>query len=352
MPNITVHKIDQNRAPEWDAYAMQSDHATAYHLFAWGQAVEAAYGYICHYFIAQRDGSTVGILPLVEMRSLNLQKLLCALPYCDVGGPVADSEEISICLTEHALDFAKASRISNIELRSSSRSLVEVQDTLPGKKVRMMLSLPDSSDGLMAQFKSKLRSQIRKAEKNGLVAEVSHYPQGSNEREEFYNIISSNMRNLGSPVHSFAWYEEVLEAYKDRAFISLVRFEGKAVGAALVLACGQRAVIPWASTLAEYNRLAPNMLLYWSVLSEAVKIGASNFDFGRSTVGEGTFNFKKQWGCKAQALEWVSYSSGNKLQASNDTKGKGRIIVERIWKRLPLAVSNTIGPHLRKHISL
>src|SRR5690348_17463822 len=44
--------------------------------------------------------------------------------------------------------------------------------------------------------------------------------------------------------------------------------------------------ITWASARREWNRSAPNMLLYWAFLQEAIARGATVFDFGRCTRSE------------------------------------------------------------------
>jgi hypothetical protein len=94
------------------------------------------------------------------------------------------------------------------------------------------------------------------------------------------------------------------------------------------------------------------MLLYWAVLSEAADQQLSEFDFGRSTVGEGTFNFKKQWGCLPQKLHWQSYEDGSIKHIKHINMSSSRALIESIWQKLPLRVTNTIGPKVRKYISL
>lgn len=344
-------------APEdltrWDDFVHAHKDATPYHLAAWGKAVKAAYGFLPDYWMAIEEENIVAICPSIHMRSLRAKQSICSLPYCDVGGILAVSEDAKAAMLAHLLQQSAKHDISTLELRESDNHLLASEDTPEGVKVRMLLSLPESADALMAKFKSKLRSQIRKAEKNGLSAKLfSGGDITDHILNEFYAIIAENMRLLGSPVHSKAWYQAIVSAYSENLYIALVYFEDKAVGAALVLTTKQKASIPWASTRAEYNRLAPNMLLYWAVLSEAASQQLSEFDFGRSTAGEGTFNFKKQWGCLAQKLNWQSFENGSIKPAEHINMSSSRALVESIWQRLPLSVTNFVGPKVRKYISL
>jgi hypothetical protein len=92
--------------------------------------------------------------------------------------------------------------------------------------------------------------------------------------------------------------------------------------------------------------------LYWAVLSEAITKGAQVFDFGRSTVNEGTYNFKKQWGSQPAPLHWASYENGHLIEVLDLGKSKIRESVESIWRKLPLVIVNYVGPKIRKYVSL
>ena len=125
------------------------------------------------------------------------------------------------------------------------------------------------------------------------------------------------------------------------------------IAAGIVLFNGNKCCIPWASTNADHNHLAPNMQLYWALLEYATNAGATEFDFGRSTPGEGTYKFKQQWGAEPLALNWQDFKSGKLLVENNSvSNSKIRHYVESVWKKMPVAASVTIGPNVRKYISL
>ena len=88
----------------------------------------------------------------------------------------------------------------------------------------------------------------------------------------------------------------------------------------------------------------PNMLLYWHMLREVIADGARVFDFGRSTPGEGTFHFKKQWKAEPVALHW-EYALISRDAPPDQSPGSGRFAMAiELWKKLPVPVANTIGP--------
>ncbi|MCP3893946.1 MAG: GNAT family N-acetyltransferase, partial [Bacteroides sp.] len=124
------------------------------------------------------------------------------------------------------------------------------------------------------------------------------------------------------------------------------------VGAGIILRSGQNISIPWASTLKEYNRLNPNMLLYWNFLQFAADSGNTRFDFGRSTPDEGTYRFKAQWGALPQQLIWHNILLKKQRPPQNHSEKSYRKSVEQIWKRIPLSLANFVGPIVRRYITL
>lgn len=328
----------------WDAYVHRHSEASPYHLIGWKQAVEKAYGHQSCYLVAEQDGLLVGVLPLIRIKSPLGKDLLCGLPFCDVGQPLADTGAIK----EQLELAAQGLRAENLELRDFSRS--EPSDY--SGKVRMLLPLPESAEALWGSFKSKLRSQIRKAEKNGLTFSTSKTEDGVS---AFYEVFAKNMRDLGSPVHALRWFSELQKAYGHNMEIGLVFKDETVVGAGILLFAGNKVSIPWASTLREYNKLAPNMLLYWNLLRISCERRCTEFDFGRSTFNEGTYKFKSQWGALPVELEWKSPVNGTLKsieQASSKKPGRVRVLIENAWRKLPLGLTIQLGPAIRKYISL
>jgi FemAB-related protein (PEP-CTERM system-associated) len=198
----------------------------------------------------------------------------------------------------------------------------------------------------MKGFKSKLRSQIAKPLREGLTSRTG----GAELLEDFYKVFLINMRDLGSPVHSLKLMRHVLGEFAERSGIIVVYRSNEPVSAALMIGFGRTLRNPWASSLRKYASLSPNMLLYLRMLEYACANGYRVFDFGRSSVGEGTYKFKEQWGAVPAPLCWHYISLDGKLPDS-DTKTRFETAT-RYWKRLPVLVTRAIGPSIRKHISL
>ena len=351
-------RLDDLPAETYDRFVASHPQASPYHHRAWLQATVKAYGHQAWVVSVTRKGEWVGALPVCHMRRPGGGNLV-SLPFCDLGGPLAQDEGVQAALKAGAQTLMDTCGKADMAVRMAGDALTdeqiaEAELSQSARKVSMLFPLPESSEVLIKSYKPKLRSQIRKAEKNGLTSRVVTGREGV---EAFYPVFAANMRRLGSPVHSRAWFRALAEAYGEQMLVGLVYAEQQVVGAGIVLVSGQKACIPWASTLAEFNHLAPNMLLYWALLSHVTDAGCEWFDFGRSTFGEGTYRFKKQWGAKPYGLSWVHWHADGRVTESavtepSATARKLRQFIEACWQRLPLAIANWLGPRLRKHISL
>jgi len=344
-----VHKDKQ----AWDTYVHSRQDAAPYSLFAWKQAVEEAYGHKSCYLLAEDRGKICGILPCFIFHVPFIGNSLVSLPFCDVGDVLADNDDITKALLAESMAVAEKVKANKVMIRSTrghlpATDLCSRHVSVQTGKVRILLDLPSSSEELWKGFKSKLRSQVNKAEKNGL----SFHWGTLEDLDKFYHVFSRNMHALGSPVHSKEWIEKIIAHYGEYARMGLVFKEDIPVGCGIILCTKQRVSIPWASTLREYNRLSPNMMLYWNFLKYAADHNKQVFDFGRSTPDEGTYRFKKQWGAVSEPLYWYRLTQTESPEDTKNTTSTKREQIAVLWSKMPLSLANVLGPKIRKYISL
>lgn len=349
---IEVH-LDEplQLAQQLDQFLLSLPEYSPYQHSAWRRAVAQAYGYTSGVVVYKDQAQILGFIAFSLVKNPLGQVKAVSLPYCDMGGVVATSAPVADALLEAFRHQVSVKMARGAELRSSSPALAGTE--LAHQKVRMVLDLPDSSTALLASYVPKLRSQIKKAEKNGLTTQILTHADVA----AFYQVYAANMHRLGSPAHPQHWFEAVAAHYAaaDALLICLVYLDQQVIGAGFVLRVGSKAVIPWASTLAQYNSLAPNMLLYWTIQSWLADHGIRQFDFGRSTFGEGTYKFKKQWGAEPVLLDWQQFDKqGNvEARAANATSpSRLRPLVEQLWSHMPASVMTWLGGSLRRYITL
>lgn len=330
-------------AAAWDAYVNQHADASGYHLWAWRTIFEDVFGHRTNYLAARRHGRIVGVLPLVLFESAIFGRFAVSLPFVNYGGVVADDAAASAGLVAHAGLVAREHRATHLELRHDRRRFPHLAPK--EHKVAMTLTLPAEADALWAALDRKVRNQVRKAEKSQLVAASA----GVDGLDDFYAVFAHNMRDLGTPVYSRRLFEAVLKTFDERARLVIVRLGTTPVAAGLTWRWRSRTEVPWASSLRAHNALAPNNLLYWTILKEAIAAGSTTLDFGRSTPNEGTFHFKKQWGAEPTPLCWEYDVVRGTLPDQSPKNPRFRLAIQA-WQRLPVRVANVIGPRIVRSI--
>ncbi|MCP4352749.1 MAG: FemAB family PEP-CTERM system-associated protein [Desulfobacterales bacterium] len=353
---MKIKLIDTTDIPAWDKYVEAHRGATLYHLSAWERVIRKTYEHKTYYLMAvKNDNSVAGVLPLVHLKHFIFGNNLVSIPFFDMGGILADDEQTEKEIMARAVEIGKKLGTENIELRHTGPLLCPVDSGMNlsvqvrSHKVRMLLALSESSEILMKSFKSKLRSQIKKPMKESLHSKIG----GQEMLDDFYMIFLKNMRDLGSPVHSKKLIKNVLEEFPDKARIVMIYKDSQPLACSLVVGFRETLENPWASSLREYSRLSPNMLLYWTMLEYGCDNGYAFFDFGRSSPDEGTYKFKEQWGAKPNPLHWHYISLSGKPLIENDKDDKSKFDKAiQYWKKLPVPVTKIIGPLVRKHVGL
>ena len=329
----------------WTAYVDRQPDATAYHQWGWRRVFDRAFGHECVYLSATDRGTVTGVLPIVVFKSPIFGRFGVSLPFVNYGGVIADSADVARQLLEAGAREASMRGLKHLELRHLAPHYAGL---LPAKqhKVAMTLPLPATADALWTALDRKVRNQVRKAEKSQLVSVHG----GLELVPEFYAVFARNMRDLGTPVYARRFFATILEEFPSAAEIVVVRLGATPVAASFTFRWRSVTEVPWASSLREHRALAPNMLLYWTMLKRAIETGSTTFDFGRSTPNESTFHFKTQWGAAPTPFNWEYWlASGGALPDQSPSNPKFQAAIE-VWKRLPVPVTTLLGPHIIRSI--
>lgn len=329
---------------EWDRYVGGHPDATADHLWAWRGIVADVFGHAPVYLIARRGGDVVGVLPLVRFSSRLFGRSVISMPFLNDGGVLAESDDVAEALLAEAKAVAVAFRASHLELRHRRR----VFPNLPCRQHKLSLTrpVPASADALWQGLDRKVRNQVRKAQKEGLESVAG----GSELVAPFYRVFSENMRDLGTPVYSRRLFDAVLAAFGPSARVHIVRRGSDVMAGAVTIAFRHTVLVPWASSLRAFRHLCPNMLLYWAMLERAVADRMTTFDFGRSSPGAGTHQFKLQWGAVERPMSWeYVLLSRPSVPDQGPTNDKFNAAIA-VWQRCPLWLANALGPHIVRGI--
>ncbi len=332
-----IRAFSVHRVPDvpWDREVRRDERGTAFHLAGWRELITDTLGHEDRSLVAlDDDGSLVGLLPLIRVRSAFLGHYLMSMPFLNAGGPLGPESARATLASAARLD-AQTSRADLLELRS--------RDPVDGlrrsdRKITVRLPLATTVEGTWRALPSKVRSQIRRAQQEAFVTRF-----GPDQRAAFYALFCRTMRRLGTPVLPLAFFDRVARAFPDEAEFCCVWLGDVPVAAACGFTWRDEFEVTWAASSWEHKRMAPNMLLYWELISHAHARGVRTFDFGRCTPGGGTHAFKRQWKGEDVPLPWAQWSTRD-VSAPPTPDGGVLRLASNCWRHLPLAVTNRVGP--------
>lgn len=333
--HVIVASEDQS-AP-WNTFVDQHEACLNYHRWSWKKVIGQAFGWRPYYLMAVENNSICGILPLFWQKSALFGKLLCSIPFFSQAGIVAENEAAQDALLLEAIRVARDLRADYLELRQRGTAV----SNMDAKKNKVMLTCdvyPDVERNML-RLTTKMRTNVRRALKTNLGVEFG----GSELLEEFYKLFSLRMRELGTPVYSQRFFEVIFESFPTETFICRILDHRKTVSAALLTGYRNLMEVNWSASDPGAMALRPNIFLFWNLLCFAGSQGYSVFDFGRSSIGSGTYNFKLQWGAQPVQLYWNYWTASGKPSELNPDNPKYRAAIW-LWKKMPLGFTQLVGP--------
>src|SRR5690606_30605396 len=142
------------------------------------------------------------------------------------------------------------------------------------------------------------RAMVRKGMKVGLRSEVDAGV------DRYYSVYSESMRNLGTPVFSKTFVRVMREVFGESCDIVTILKEQQPLATVLNFYFRDEVLPYYGGGVPEGRAVAANDFMYWEVMDRAREKGCRVFDFGRSKVGTGSYDFKIHWGFEPEQLHY------------------------------------------------
>lgn len=337
-----IKQLEPADCQRWDDYVTASKVGSFFHLAGWQQVIEKAFGHRTYYLFAEQNGEITGVLPLVHINSLLFGNALISNAFCVYGGITASNDQAFTALQDRARQLARELGVDYLEMRNRHQD----HPDWPYKElyVTFRKELDPDVEVNMSAIPRKQRAMVRAGIKAGLTSVVD------DSVERFYQAYSESVRNLGTPVFPKRYFQLLKDVFGESCEILTIEHQDKAV-ASVMNFYYQDEVLPYYGGGGDSARdLKANDFMYWEVMRRAVEKGCRIFDYGRSKVGTGSYRFKKHWGFEPEPLFYeIDLVKADKIPDINPLNPKYQLFIAA-WKRLPLPVSQAIGPWLAKDL--
>jgi len=344
--HVTKFGATPEQAVRWNGYVTNHQHGTPFHLEAWLRTIESSFKHRPLHLMAEDGAEIVGILPLFLVHSWLFGRMLISTPQAAYGGILASSPQAEEALLREAQRLAQAEKVKFLELRNSGSTLTASNLVTKDLYVTFRQELFQDPEKNMLAIPRKTRAEIREGIGNQLEFRESQIGV-----DEFYQVYSCSVRELGTPVFPKSLFASGLQEFGSNCRIFSVHWKGVPVSAVWTLFYKDQVLPYYGGSLREYNRLSVNNFMYWMLMKYGCENGYHLFDFGRSKKGTGSFNFKKRWGMTMSDLPY-QYALMRQQTLPDTSPLNPRFSMGiRIWRQLPLAITNTLGPIISRHLT-
>jgi FemAB-related protein (PEP-CTERM system-associated) len=336
-----LHLLQPKDYARWDAFVDACPDATFFHKAGWQTVIERVYGHKTWFYYVEQDGRIVGILPLAQMKSRLFGHWLGSLPFCVLGGVVATVDAAGPMLDAAADKLARELQVGHLEYRNLVRAHAgdanwhtkELYVTF-----RKEISADDEEN--LNAIPRKQRAMVRKGIKLGLTGEIDQ------DVDRFFTCYATSVHRLGTPVFPKSYFKVIKEVFGDACEIRVIVKERELIAAVMSFYFRDEVLPYYGGGMPAAREVAGNDYMYWNLMQAAAARGSRIFDFGRSKLGTGAFDFKKNWGFLPTPLEYEYRLYGaTELPDNNPLNPKYQLFI-KMWKKMPIGLANFLGPFI------
>jgi serine/alanine adding enzyme len=328
----------------WQRFVDGHPEAGCMHHAGWYRVLRDAFRVTPYFLMAvNQHGAVEGVLPTYFGRGPLTGRHISSLE----DGVLATHSDAVHALLEEALLTRDKTRSRYLQIRGG---LTDRPADIIQPNVHTFINTSEATDKLWSAIKKKTRWAIRLAEKQDLTIE---HDAGLSELADFYSVYAVHMRDLGTPVFGPEVFEAIVAHLgSDRLRLYLVRHGPNLIGGMLCIINRHRWTDYYAVVRPSVETEFANYLLYWHVIRDASFNCVATLDLGRSTRESNVHLFKRKWrGFDVEVPYYFYVRSGvqvENLGFGRQKESKG--MLQRCWSRLPLSISNRLGPLIRRQL--
>ena len=344
-----VEELDPLAGGAWDRLLSEHPAAGPFHSAAWARVLSQTYGHEPNFLRLVRDGRTLALVPVMEVRSWIRARRGVCMPFSDLTEPLVfgggDPEILQACLA----DVARRKQWKFLELRGSGFALgcgeaPECAASYCGHR----LVLREDAGSLFSAFSASTRRAIRKSERSGLQVRISRSWESM---RAFVHLHERTRRRHGAPPQPRVFFRHLHQAMIESAqgFVALAEGAGQPLAAAVFLRFGSSAVYKFGASDPAAWSSRPNNLVMWEAIRSLAESGCRSLHFGRTRPEqEGLKRFKSSWGAREEPIIYRRFDVAAGAWRPTPGGSPGRSAA--VFKRLPLVLNRIAGSLAYRHL--
>lgn len=327
----------------WDHFVVNCAEASFFHRAGWQKIINDVFHHPTYFLYAEVDGVIQGVLAMAHVKSWIFGQSLVSLPFAVYGGVASHHAAATLALEIEAQHIARNLDVAHIEWRNAQSRHPDwpVQDLYVTFKKNI---LPIAVDNLNA-IPRKQRAMVRKGIKNGLTSKLDTGV------DRFFDLYADNVHRHGTPALSKQYFLALRAVFgEDCEVLTVEGTNGQALSSVMSFYFRGEVLPYYAGDIELSRHLAANDFKYWELMRRACERKMTVFDYGRSKLGTGSYDFKKNWGFEPQPLfyEYSLFKRTN-IPRNNPSNKKFKWLIEA-WRRMPIGLANSLGPMVVRNL--
>ncbi len=338
--------IDPTHYPGWDDLLLSTPGYSFFHSSAWARVLFESYGYAPKYFTIMDDHKFLALVPLMEVNSFLTGRRGVSLPFTDYCEPIVDDgikfQDLMNSITEHG----EKAGWRYLEFRA--RKDLFPFSLPPCAYLGHVLDLSQSEGQIFSNFRDSTKRNVKKAMREGVKVKIDHSLESVN---EFYKLNCMTRREHGLPPQPFYFFKKIYDHVisKDLGMVVLASLDQENVAGAIYFHFGEKAVYKYGASDKKFQHLRANNLVMLEAIRRCSQKGYKSLCFGRTEPeNQGLIQFKSGWGTTEQPIHYYRYDLKKGSFVSNSSKVTG--FHNKIFRNMPIPISNKIGALLYKHV--
>lgn len=346
--------------PRWADFAAGHPDALPYHHPAWSRVLQDTFGYrLATLGCTDAAGRLVGVLPLVQKKSLLAGMHLSSLPSTPTAGPLAADGGSLSALLAGAAARVDHSAASWLQVKAQEPALDKLASGFSGAiwTQTYVLVLPASPDHLRfgdSRHNSAIQRNIRKATRHGVtVREASSV----SDVRRWYRLYLETMRAHSTPPRPRRLFEVIWDTLAPLGMARLLLAErstgerSQLLAGSLFLSHNNTVIYAFNGRDPNQLEFRPNDIIHWQAITDACTAGCRRYDLGEVSHGNaGLARYKEKWGAVPVDLYRYYYPRQHEVERGVLAPGYLRRGAESMWRRLPLPATAALGRWIYGHL--
>jgi hypothetical protein len=347
LQSLRVERLDPLEGTAHDNLISAFPECVPFHSRAWLQVIRDTYGHKPICFVAKAGEEVRAMLPLVEVQSWLTGRRGVMVPFADFCPPMANDAVAYERVLAEVLKYAQQQKWKYVELRGGRKLMPKAQASVAYHA--HILDLKVGSDELYENMEGRMRTAIRKAEREGVRVEVSNSVEAM---QTYYELHCKTRRKHGVPPQPLAFFRNLHSQTiaKDTGIVVVARCQEAPIAAAVFVHFGRHAVYKFSASNEAYLKLCGNNMVLWEAIKWYANRGFSSMHFGRTSFGnDGLRKYKAGWGPEETTLEYFKFNIPKQAYVVDRDRSEGGH--NQLFGRLPRPLFRLAGRMLYRHLS-